>query len=107
MEEDNGEAIFWALGPFNDGHAWLGKYKGESPRTCHPEGDAFLHTLDGEVSIRLLIDQGQTTLVSGPGSVFIIPGGTWHKYLCSDWVTQFGATVGMTLHSTAEDPRTE
>lgn len=107
MAEENGEAMFWALGPFNAGHAWIGKYKGESPWTCHPDGDAFLQTLEGEVSIRLLTEGGERNLVSGPGSVFIIPVGTWHKYVCGDWATQFGAMVGATRHSTAEDPRIE
>lgn len=35
MRDEHGRAMFRALGPFNDDHAWLGKYKGESPWTCH------------------------------------------------------------------------
>lgn len=105
MVTEDGEAMFWGLGEFNGGHAWVGRYRGESDWTCHPDGDAILNTLEGEVTIRLLTDEGDEQIKAGPGTVYVLPRGTWHKYLCDDWVTQFGAMVGSTLHSSARDPR--
>ncbi len=107
MVTEDGQAMFWGLGEFNGGHAWVGRYRGESDWTCHPDGDAILNTLEGEVTVRLLTEQGEEQVEAGPGCVYVLPRGTWHKYVSSDWVLQFGAMAGTTLHSAAADPRRE
>ncbi len=71
----------------------------------HPDGDALVRVLAGEVEITVLAEAGPLHTTVRAGSVFIVPGGLWHRQLARQSVMQFGATVGQTEHSHAEDPR--
>ena len=102
---EGGEAAFWVPEPFNDGMLWMGRFTGQSPWERHPDGDEFIHVLEGEVEVTMLADDGPAQITVSAGSVFIVPRGLWHKQVASAEVTQVGATPGRTEHSELEDPR--
>jgi uncharacterized cupin superfamily protein len=101
----DGKASFWIGDPFNGGMISVGRFSGQSPWERHPDGDELVHVLEGEVEITVLTAEGPDQTTVAAGSVFIVPKGHWHRQLARQSVTQFGATVGATEHSDAEDPR--
>jgi quercetin dioxygenase-like cupin family protein len=101
----DGKASFWIGDPFNGGMISVGRFSGQSPWERHPDGDELVHVLDGEVEITVLAEAGPLHTTVRAGSVFIVPKGLWHRQLARQSVTEFGATVGQTEHSDAEDPR--
>ncbi len=101
----DGKASFWIGDPFNGGMISVGRFSGQSPWERHPDGDELVRVLAGEVEITVLAEAGPLHTTVRAGSVFIVPGGLWHRQLARQSVMQFGATVGQTEHSHAEDPR--
>ena len=100
---------FWKVAPFGAGAGtaslWVGRFRGQSPWTLHPDGASFVHMLEGECEIELLRDGGTETVRLGPGTVGVVPRAVWHRVRSKDWVVQYGISPDATQHSHADDPR--
>jgi len=105
FQTPDGKAAFWIGDAFNGGMISVGRFSGQSPWERHPDGDELVHVLEGDVEITVLSDDGPVRATVAAGCVFIVPRGHWHRQLARQAVVQFGATVGATEHSDAEDPR--
>lgn len=72
----------------------------------HPYNDELLFVLGGELEVTLLTETAITTSKVGPGTLFVVPKGTWHRQTAREPVSSWGVTA--TDHdqiSFAEDPR--
>lgn len=69
------------VAPFQPGPASvrLGHLDGEGPWQRHPEGDALLQVLDGEVDISLLAMIGLVREHLPAGSLYVVPRGLWYR----------------------------
>lgn len=97
---------FVELAPFNNGSVGVFRC---GPRTSpwehHPDDDEVLYVLSGEVVLTLLTDAGPIAETVGPGQIFVVPRGLWHRHHVADHLVEFYATPGGTVHSDAVDPR--
>jgi mannose-6-phosphate isomerase-like protein (cupin superfamily) len=93
--------------PFNDSTCGIGAFIGQPPWECHTTGDELLHILAGESTLTTFDDNGaRTTETLGPGSVVVVPRGTWHRNSAPTGVTMLYITPTLgNLHSFADDPR--
>jgi mannose-6-phosphate isomerase-like protein (cupin superfamily) len=67
----------------NDYDVRVVKVKGEFTRHSHPQTDEFFLVLSGELTIRL--DDGAVGL--GPGDIYVVPKGVYHKPFAETEVT--------------------
>jgi quercetin dioxygenase-like cupin family protein len=102
-ETEAGEAFALLLG-FNDCAVTVGRFRGLTPWERHPN-DELLHVLDGEVDITVLTDDGPVQRHIQQGSIFVCPGGLWHRQLAHETVTGLYATPCPSEISWADDPR--
>lgn len=96
------------LAAFNQCMLGLTRFSGRSPWERHPDGDEFLHVLEGEVDFTILTDERPVQLTVCAGSVFVCPRGLWHRQYSRSGATLLFATApkGSEI-SWAEDPRSE
>lgn len=102
--EDAG-AAFPQIAPFNQGGIFVGRYFGQPPWECHPNGDEFLHVLNGEIDLTVLTDEGPVRVTVQAGSIFVVPRGLWHRPVARVMTTLLSATPQPSEVSFAEDPR--
>lgn len=69
------------VAPFQPGPAsvQLGHLDGEGPWQRHPEGDALLQVLEGDVEISLLAVIGLVREPLPAGSLYVVPRGLWYR----------------------------
>ncbi|HUE60278.1 MAG TPA: cupin domain-containing protein [Acidimicrobiales bacterium] len=82
------------------------RFVGASPWELHPYNDELLFVLDGELEVTLLTGPTPTKSKVGPGCLFVVPKGTWHRQTAWEPVSSWGVTA--TQHdqiSFADDPR--
>jgi mannose-6-phosphate isomerase-like protein (cupin superfamily) len=99
------EGVFAELAQLGDADLYAGGFSGSSPWERHPRGDELVHVLDGHAVLTVLTDAGPEALEMGPGTLFVVPRGTWHRFDAPEGVTLMTATPPPTEHSTADDPR--
>ena len=105
------EMEFKTLASFDDGHAGVfwSEAGGPSPWEMHPECDEMLQVLEGEIEVEVLPQDGrpgEKTRVPA-GSFFVVTRGCWHRQNLLARTKELYLTPGPSLHSTADDPRTE
>jgi mannose-6-phosphate isomerase-like protein (cupin superfamily) len=71
----------------------------------HPDTDELFYVVDGELEITLLLPEGAESHSVGPGTLFVVPRGIWHRPGAPAGATFFYLTPGQSLHSEADDPR--
>lgn len=102
------EMEFKQLARFNEGGVGVfWSSDGTSPWEMHPDDDELLQILEGEVLVTVLTDDGPVETLVGAGGCFVVPRNHWHKQELRGKVLELYVTPGRSLHSTAEDPRTE
>ncbi len=82
------------------------RFSGTSPWERHPFDDELLVTTEGEAEITLLTESGPVTRRLTPGTLFVVPKGTWHRQHAARSATIWGVT--RTAHdeiSFEDDPR--
>jgi uncharacterized cupin superfamily protein len=101
-------AAVWELAAFNQCMLGLTRFSGRSPWERHPDGDEFLHVLEGDVDFTILTDERPVQLTVSAGSVFVCPRGLWHRQYSKSGATLLFATPpkGSEI-SWADDPRSE
>ncbi|RCU52909.1 MULTISPECIES: hypothetical protein [Corallincola] len=96
---ENGDAEFWILDTIDDGRVWMGRFKGVSPWTCHPDADALIHQLEGEATIVVRVaDTNQKHLLKS-GQLFVVRQHLWYRIESNGLSLQYGTNRGETLHS--------
>ena len=103
-ESEDGHATFWMGSPFAGGMTWVGRWRGSSPWTRHPDGDALFFNVSGRCLFTLLTEEGELEREIAEGSYFVIPQGLWHRFHSEEEVVQWGTAPGDTQHSDAVDP---
>lgn len=94
------------LAAFDEGAITVGRFATPTPWEKHPDGDEFLHVLDGRIDVILLRDRSRLRIPVRRGSIFVVPRGVWHRQ-----VPRPAATVPSALPmahgplSWADDPR--
>lgn len=102
------EGSFLNLLPFNDAHIGTCDITGVSPVwEMHPDTDEFFFILEGTFEITLLDGEKPSKYSASAGSAFVVPKGIWHKPAAPEGCKFIHYTPGESLHSEAEDPRTE
>ena len=81
-------------------------YTGQTPWERHPDGDELLLTLDGEVEVTTLTDDGPVTRKLRAGEAFVCPQGLWHRQFAEKSVSMlYGTPIDTSEISIADDPR--
>ncbi len=81
-------------------------YTGQTPWERHPDGDELLLTLDGEVEVTTLTDDGPVTRKLRAGEAFVCPQGLWHRQFAEKSVSMlYGTPIDTSENSMADDPR--
>jgi PhnB protein len=81
-------------------------YTGQTPWERHPDGDELLLTLDGEVEVTTLTDDGPVTRKLRAGEAFVCPQGLWHRQFAQKSVSMlYGTPIDTSEISMADDPR--
>ncbi|GAA5218824.1 hypothetical protein ACFSJ3_05740 [Corallincola platygyrae] len=96
---EDGDAEFWILDSIDDGRVWMGRFKGTSPWTCHPDADALIHQLEGESVLTVRVADTNTQQVLKPGQIFVVRRHLWYRVESGDLSLQYGTSRGETLHS--------
>ena len=71
----------------------------------HPDTDELFFVLEGEAEFVLIEEEGHKTYHAGPGEIFAVPKGVWHKPGMPNGGKFFYFTPGKSLSSEMEDPR--
>ena len=96
-DEPDGQAEFWVLDTFGEGHTWLGRYAGTGPWTRHP-CDVVMHTLAGSGQVDRLVDGAPERQPLDAGQVTMVNANTWYRVHSDGPVVQWGVTPGPTEH---------
>jgi mannose-6-phosphate isomerase-like protein (cupin superfamily) len=94
------------LAAFDRGVITVGRFGTRTPWENHPDGDEFLHILDGRLDVILLSGDKRLRVPVRGGSIFVVPRGVWHCQVPRPVATVLSALP--TTHgplSWAEDPR--
>jgi quercetin dioxygenase-like cupin family protein len=106
LDRLQGVPAFAQLAPFNQGGIFVGRFSGQTPWERHSAGDEFVHVLEGEVKLTILMEREARYVTLHPGSFVVVPRGLWHRQLArTQTVTLLSATPTPTDMSSAEDPR--
>jgi mannose-6-phosphate isomerase-like protein (cupin superfamily) len=102
---DDAGAAMKILGNFNQYMLGLVSFSGLTPWERHPD-DELLHILAGEVDVAILADNGPSKVTLQAGSIFVVPGGLWHKQDARKGVKLlFVTSQAGNEASDSEDPR--
>ncbi len=94
------------IGRLEDRLLGVVRFAGATPWERHPDGDEYLHVLDGEVDVTVLTADGPTHVPVPAGSVFVCPRGLWHRQTPQTAATVLFATPTATTEASwADDPR--
>jgi uncharacterized cupin superfamily protein len=96
---ENGNVEFWILDSIDDGRVWMGRFKGISAWTCHPDADALIHQLEGESTITVRVADTDQKQVLHPGEIFVVRSHLWYRVEAQTLALQYGVSRGETLHS--------
>ena len=97
---------FLDLARFNGHAVGACRVNGVSPVwEMHPDTDELFYVVEGEFEITLLLPEGPEFHNIGPGTLFVVPRGIWHRPGAPGGASFIYLTPGQTLHSEAEDPR--
>lgn len=97
-EKEIGQA-FAELAPFGEGAIFIGHYAGNSEWERHSRGDEIVYVLEGETTLILLADGGESAHVMRAGDFLIVPRNTWHRFVTPQGVRIMTATPQPTDHS--------
>lgn len=93
---------------FNGYHFGVSDITGVSPVwEMHPDTDEYFYVIEGEFELVLLTEAGAETHTAKSGCSFVVPKGLWHKPGAPKGAKFIYFTPGQSLHSEAEDPRTQ
>jgi quercetin dioxygenase-like cupin family protein len=96
---------FTKLAAFNQGGIFVGRFTGQTPWERHRHGDELVQVLAGEVDLTVMTAGRPTHVTLGPGGIFVVPRGRWHRQYARTDVTLLSATPTPTDMSFADDPR--
>ena len=102
------EGSFLQLLKFNEFNFGACDITGVSPVwEMHPDTDEFFYILEGQFEMTLLDGNTPSNHSVGSGSAFVVPAGIWHKPAAPRGCRFIHFTPGDSLHSEADDPRTQ
>ena len=93
------EGAFAVLADYRDGGIFIGHYAGDSAWERHVNGDEIVYVLDGETTLVLLTDDGETAATMRAGEMLVVPQNTWHRFEAPKGVKVLTATPQPTDHS--------
>jgi mannose-6-phosphate isomerase-like protein (cupin superfamily) len=82
----------------------VGSFIGRPPWERHNGGDELLFVLAGESNLTVLEEEGRVSRVIGPGTLAVVPRGTWHNNDAPDGVTMLYMTPTEGNDHSWEDP---
>jgi mannose-6-phosphate isomerase-like protein (cupin superfamily) len=85
----------------------VGSFIGRPPWERHNGGDELLFILSGTTHLTLLEPGGRTSRALGPGSLAVVPSGTWHSNDAPAGVTMLYLTPSQGNEHSWEDPSAE
>ncbi len=102
------EFTFLDILPFNGHQIGALSVTGVAPGwEMHPDTDELFYIMEGEAEIVLYEEAGPVTYTAGPGEMFVVPKGIWHKPGAPKGAKFFYLTPGLSLSSDLDDPRND
>jgi len=92
------DKAFAILGKTKESTIYAGSFSGISAWERHPNGDEFIHVLNGKTLITILSESKQQQSIMESGSVTIVPRGCWHRFNSENGVTLLTATPEPSEH---------
>jgi quercetin dioxygenase-like cupin family protein len=99
-------ASFRNVGSLDRCPLFISRFSGIPPWERH-RTDELIHVIEGQVEVTLLTEGEPVHATVPAGSIFICPGGLWHKQYSTEAVTVFSATPTPSDISWADDPRVQ
>lgn len=96
------------LAPYRDGLLLALKASGTDHWEVHP-ADELVHIVDGSATLEIVCDDGPVrSFVLRAGTIAVIPGGAWHRFVSAEGATQIAVTPfpGEHIELDVDDPRT-
>ncbi|MEM7208854.1 MAG: cupin domain-containing protein [Pseudomonadota bacterium] len=87
------------LAHYGNGAIFIGHYAGNSEWERHSHGDEFVYALEGETTLTLLTEKGESQYKLTSGEFLIVPQDTWHRFETPEGVKIMTATPQPTDHS--------
>tara|TARA_R110001606_G_scaffold278023_1_gene426254 strand:- start:8 stop:487 length:480 start_codon:yes stop_codon:yes gene_type:complete len=97
--DEEAKNAFALLSEYREGGIYIAHYSGFSEWERHPQGDEFVHILDGETALILLNDNIEQCYNLSSGQMLVIPKGVWHRFESPDGVKIMTITPQPTEHS--------
>lgn len=95
------------LATYRDGLLLVIKASGTDHWEVHP-GDELIYIVDGVATLEIVCDDGPVqSFVLRAGTLAVIPGGAWHRFVSTEGATQIAATPfpGEHIELDVDDPR--
>jgi mannose-6-phosphate isomerase-like protein (cupin superfamily) len=106
---DSAEMAFNQIAEFDGGGigAFWSEAGDTSPWEMHPDCDELLHVMEGAVTLEVLPSDGGPSVTQHikSGAYCVVPQGCWHRQTLLKRTKEMYLTPGITLHSSAADPR--
>ena len=87
------------LSEYRDGGIYVTHYSGFSEWERHSKGDEFVHVLEGETCLILLLDGTEQRHLLLSGQMMVVPQGIWHRFESPKGLKVMTITPQPTEHS--------
>ena len=78
--DDEAKDSFALLSKYRNGGIYIANYSGNSEWEKHPNGDEFVHVLEGETCLILLENKQEKVNQLVAGQIMVIPKDSWHRF---------------------------
>jgi mannose-6-phosphate isomerase-like protein (cupin superfamily) len=94
------------LSPYRDATIFASKSAGKGAWERHPDGDEFVHIIDGAATLQIATEGDSQSFAVSAGMLAIVPKGTWHRFHYPDGVTLLTITPGQSeyVRADTDDP---
>src|SRR5471030_952818 len=94
------------LAAYRDATIFASKSAGRGAWERHPEGDEFVHIIDGAATLQIVTEGESRSIAVSAGMLAIVPKGAWHRFHYPYGVTLLTITPGKSEYVRAdiEDP---
>jgi mannose-6-phosphate isomerase-like protein (cupin superfamily) len=97
------------LATYRDSGVWASKSAGKGAWERHPDGDEYVHVLDGAGTLEIVSDDDARpqSITVRAGMLAIVPRGAWHRFDYPEGLTMITLTPGQSefVRADVDDPR--
>ena len=93
------EGAFAKLSDYGNGGIFITDYTGNSEWERHPNGDELVQVIEGETTLVLSMNGGQTSHLLKANDLLVVPSNIWHRFESPKGVKVMTITPQPTEHS--------